>query len=155
MIIRKARLSDAENLAEMYTQFWEYHKDDPLIELEKKISIKNQVEFAKKDIIKKNVNIFVAVIDNNIVGFIEVLMKKNDKCFKIKEYGYLNSAVTHKDYRRQGIARVLDDFALKFLRKKNIKYIKTNVYNSNKNAVETWKKLGFKPLSTIMIKKTK
>lgn len=155
-IIRKAKEIDAEDLAKLFLQFWDSHnKLDPLLEFEKKVTLKNQIDFAKKDIRKRSTHIFVADLNGKVIGFVEVLIKKNESCFKIKEYGYLNSATTDKNYRGQGIARALTDVALKFLEDKGIKYVKTNVYNSNDVAMKTWNKLGFKPQSTFLIKRLK
>jgi ribosomal protein S18 acetylase RimI-like enzyme len=154
--IRKAKLSDAEDLAKLYFQFWEPHKKvDPLLEFEKKLTLKNQIEFAKKDIRKRSNYIFVAEKDDMVIGFIEFFIKKNESCFKIKKYGYLNSTATHKDYRGKGVVKALTNEALKFLKNKGIKYVRTNVYNTNKVAMKTWTKLGFKPQSTFLIKRIK
>lgn len=52
--IRKAKLSDAESLARLYFQFWEPHKKvDPLLEFEKRLTLKSQTESAKKGYQKK------------------------------------------------------------------------------------------------------
>lgn len=155
-IIRKAMLSDAINLAKLYFQFWESHrKVDPLLEFEKKLTLENQTKVARKNIKKKNNFIFVAVKDRKIIGFIEFLIKKNESGFKVKKYGYLNLATTHKDYRRKGIAKALTKACLGFLKKKRIKYVKTNVYNVNEVAMKTWIKQGFKPQSAFLIKELK
>jgi ribosomal protein S18 acetylase RimI-like enzyme len=152
--IRKAKMSDAEDLAKLYFQFWEPHRNvDPLLEFSKKLTFKNQVEFAKKDIKKKGTYVFVVERCGQIIGFIEFFIKNNDKCFKIKKYGYLNSATTHEDYRGLGVAKALTKECLKFLKKKGITHIRTNVYNTNKIAMKTWTRLGFKPQSTFLIKK--
>ncbi len=153
--IRKARLSDAEDLAKLYFQFWEPHKNvDPLLEFEKKLTLNNQIKAAKKDIKKRDNHILVA--DNGkVIGFIEFFIKKNDKLFKIKKYGYLNSATTLEEHRGKGVAKALSIEALKFLKNKRIKYVRANVYNSNEIAMKTWIKVGFKPQSTFLMKRIK
>lgn len=154
--IRKAKLSDAEDLARLYFQFWVPHKKvDPLLEFEKRTTLKDRIESAKKDIKKKNNYILVASEKEKIIGFIEFFIKKNENCFKIKKYGYLNSATTHKDYRGKGIAKALTNEALKFLKERGITHVRTNVYNVNKIAMKTWMNLGFKPQSTFLIKRIK
>jgi len=154
--VRKAKLSDAEDIAKLYFQFWEPHKEvDPLLEFNRKLTLKNQIEFAKKDIRKRNNYIFVADLNGKVIGFIEFFIKKNEDCFKIKKYGYINSATTHKDYRGKVVVKALTNEALKFLKNKGIKYVRTNVYNSNRVAMKTWTKLGFKPQSTFLIKRIK
>lgn len=154
--IRKAKIEDAGHLARLYLQFWELHrKIDPLLEFNKKITLKSEIKSAKKNIKKRGNYIFVACQKENIVGFIEFFIKKNEDCFQVKKYGYLNSATTHKDYRGKGIAKKLTNVTLKFLKKKGITYVRTNVYNVNKVAMKTWMKLGFRPQSTFLIKKIK
>src|SRR3989338_6767629 len=141
--IRKAKLSDAEDLAKLYFQFWEPHKKvDPLLEFEQKMTLKNQAEFAKNDIKKISNHILVADKNGKAIGFIEFFIKKNEDCFKIKKYGYLNSAATDKLHRGKGVAKALTNEALKSLKRKGIKYAKTNVYNANKSAMKIWIKLG-------------
>ena len=152
--IRNAELSDTEDLARLYLQFWKSHKkSDPLLEFKERLTLKNQITASRKDIKKRNNYIFVAVKNDEVIGFIEFFIKKNDKCFKIKQYGYLNSAVTLNGYRKGGIARKLYLTAAKFLKLKGIKYIKTNVYKSNKVALKAWKKIGFETQSYMMIKR--
>jgi|SRR3989338_3091988 len=154
--IRKARIGDAEHLARLYLQFWVPHKKvDPLLEFEKKMTLKNQIEFAKKEIKKRSNHIFVADLNEKVIGFIEFFIKKNDDCFKIKKYGYLNSATTDKKYRGKGVAKKLTNASLKFFKDKGIKYVRTNVYNSNDVAMKTWIKLGFEPQSTFLLKRIK
>lgn len=119
------------------------------------ITIKSEIESAKKNIKKRDNYILVACYNDKIVGFIEFFIKKNKDCFKIKKYGYLNSATTHKDYRGKGIAKALTKEALKFLKERGIIYVRTNVYNINKIAMKTWTNLGFEPQSTFLIKKIK
>lgn len=155
-IIRKAKISDARDLARLYFQFWEPHKNvDPLLEFKNKLTLKNQISAARKNIKKRDNYIFVAEKDEKVIGFIEFFIKKNENCFKIKKYGYLNAVTTEKKYRGKGIAKVLTNEALKLLKKKGIKYIRTNVYNVNKVAMKTWTRLGFEPKSTFLIKKLK
>ena len=154
--IRNAKLSDAETIADLYLQFWKSHeKIDPLLEFENKLTQDNQIEFAKKNIKKTSNNIFVADLNGKVIGFIEFLIKKNENCFKIKEYGYLNLATTDKEHRGKGVAKSLTNTALQFLKNKGIKYIRTNVYNSNEIAMKTWTKIGFEPQSTLLLKKIK
>ena len=51
------------------------------------------------------------------------------------------------------MAKALTDSALEFLKEKGIRYVRTNVYDSNDVAMKTWVKLGFEPQSTFLIKK--
>ena len=151
--IRKAKASDAPGLAELYVQFWSKHKGiDPLLELRKKPTIKNFTEDVKKDIKRRNNYIFIALKDKKIIGYIETNTNKNYKLFKVKRYGWIDTATTHKNYRGRGVARALTDYAIKFFKKKRIKYVRATVYIRNKGALEAWKRMGFKPNSVRLLK---
>jgi ribosomal protein S18 acetylase RimI-like enzyme len=153
--IRKAKSSDAEDIAVLYLQFWETHKGcDPLLELRTTPTYKQEVESAKRDIRKRSLNIFVATMNNKVVGFIEIIIKRNDETyFRIKEYGYLNSVIVHEDYRRRGIAKALIETGLNFLKEKGIEYIKTCVYDFNEESERLMQESGFVRLSRTMIKR--
>jgi ribosomal protein S18 acetylase RimI-like enzyme len=152
LIIRRAKPKDAKGLARLYLQFWEPHRNvDPLIKMKNKNNFKSLLTIARKEIKRRNLYIFVAVRGEKVVGFLEVLIKKNDEYHKIRNYGYFSSAVTHRDHRGQGIAKALTIAGLNFLKAKGIEYVRANVYNSNKIAMRTWQRLGFKPQSTMLI----
>ena len=149
MKIRKAKKGDEKELGELFKQFWEVHKNiDPILVPAKKLASKDYVQQAKESIKENGKYLFVAVESGKIVGFIDFYIKKNDKFFKVKKYGYLDSVVTHKDYRRKGIARGLTKFAINFLKKKGIRYVRAKVDNSNKIALQAWVKIGFKSKNT-------
>ncbi|MFH1585205.1 MAG: GNAT family N-acetyltransferase [archaeon] len=154
MKIRKARKGDERDLMELYPQFWEIHNlIDPLIKPAKKLTRKSYLNGAKENIKKFKFGFLVAEIDGKVVGYIEFMIKKNENFFKVKRYGYLDATVTHKNYRKRGVAKALTKEAIKSLKKRGIKYVKANVYNSNKIAIGVWKKLGFKENSTMLLKK--
>ena len=159
MKIRKAKKGDELYIAELSTQFWKAHKNinDPLLEPFKKLTFKDHIKNAKKSINNKDKNHFflVAEIEDKVVGAKEFFIKTQDSFFKIRRYGYLDSTSVHEKYRKKGIAKALTNETLKILGKKGIKYVKSNVYIKNKIAMNTWTKLGFKPLYINLFKTIK
>jgi len=154
MKIRKPTKKDLEELSDLVLQFWEVHKNlDPLIEPKKKETkqdrIKGFLEFSKR----KNHFLYVAVEEKIVVGYTEFYIKDNDKFFKVRRFGYMDTIVVHKDFRRKGIGKELTKFVLDFLKKKGIKYVRANVYNKNETALKVWKKAGFEFQSTQLFKK--
>ena len=144
--IRKARPEDAEGLAGLYLQFWEPHKNvDPLIGLKGKRDLRTHLAFARRDIKDMKNIIFVAVRGDRVLGYVEALVKKNERCFRIGRYGYFNSAVTDRAQRRRGIAKALTAEMLVLFNTREIEYIKANVYNTNRVALRTWKKWASSP----------
>jgi ribosomal protein S18 acetylase RimI-like enzyme len=155
MEIRAAQTGDAPGLAKLFLQFWEAHSDcgDPVLELSKHRTLADEKKAALRYMRKKDTHLIVAVEGGEALGYIEVLIKKNDPIFKEQEYGYLDSCVVNKWARRSGIGKMLIRAAFAFLRKKDIRSVKTNVYLSNRTASAFWKKTGFRPISAMMLKK--
>lgn len=153
MHVRKAKPNDAEGIAKLYLQFWEVHKGvDPVIRLKKKPTIETEAEFAKQIIRKKSSIVLVAETEEQIIGMAEVKIQKNDECFRVKKYAWLNACVVDKNHRRKGVAKKLTEEAIRETKKKNIKYMKIKTYNDNKTALEAWKRLGFEEISTELFK---
>lgn len=154
MLIRKARSKDVKGIAKLYLQFWKAHPGvDPLITPRKKPTMKGETKAAAKDIRKRNEYYFVADDNGNIAGYIELCIKKNHKIFKVRKYGYINSIVVDRKYRGKGIARMLVNHSARFFRQKKLKYLRLNVYFSNKAAQKVWSKIGFRNESMFMLKK--
>ena len=152
MEIRKAKLSDAKGLAKLFLLFWDSHKGvNPLLELRKKPTLESETKEAKKYIRKGKPEIFVAVDDDSVIGFIEVSIKKNEPVFKVKKSGYIESLVVDKKCRRAHVGSSLLAYVKALLKKRGVGYITVTVYPSNRLAVEFWKKTGFKDISKIVI----
>lgn len=154
MLIRKAKSKDVRGIAKLYLQFWKAHPGvDPLITPKNKPTMKSEIKAAAKDIRKKNEYHFVADDNGRIAGYIELCIKKNHRIFKVRKFGYINSIVVDKKCRGKGIARMLVKYASGFFRQKRLKYVRLNVYFSNKAAQKAWSKIGFRNESMFMIKR--
>jgi len=158
MKIRKATKDDLNDLAELDKQFWKVHSGiDPFIEPAKKLTMKNHFKHARKIINnkKKNDFYFVCEINDKVIAALNFQIQKNESFFKVKKYGYLDSITVHKDYRKKGIARALTNFALNFLKKKGIKYVKFHTNWENKNAINAFKKMNFKEKNIMFYKRVR
>jgi ribosomal protein S18 acetylase RimI-like enzyme len=156
LTIRKARLEDAEQLAKLYLQFWEAHKNpSPLHEPRVKVDYNNLVKDAKKTIKDKEIYTYVAEENGEIVGYIGFLIWTNISYFKIRKYGYIDEIVVDKKHRKTGIARQLLDFTEELFRKRGIRYIQLRVELKNEIAQKAWEKMGFKRDSIEYLKEIK
>ncbi|MCR4327408.1 MAG: GNAT family N-acetyltransferase [Nanoarchaeota archaeon] len=156
--IRKAKLGDEKEIGSLMKQFWEEHKRvDPLLELSKSPTLNHSIQEAREDIIsfekKKGTFYFVAIVDNKIVGCKLFRIRMQHSFFKVRKYGFFDTIVVDKKYRRKGVAKTLDMEAVKILKKHGIKYIKTHVYLNQKGALKKSLNSGFKPVNYRLIKK--
>lgn len=140
-------------MARLFLQFWEVHNNvDPVIKPKKKPTIKNQAETAKKDVRKKS-KITLVAEEEEVIGFIQVDIKNNDDFFRMKKFAMLSACVVDINHRKKGVAKQLTEEAVKEVKKRNVKYMKTECYNVNKDAMRAWEKLGFQKISTNLLRK--
>lgn len=57
--------------------------------------------------------------------------------------GYIHHLAVEEEYRTKGIAKELVGICLKNLKKQGIKKVRIFVLDTNKNAIEFWKHIGF------------
>lgn len=152
MIIRKAKLKDAEQIAKLYLQFWEVHKKiNPLHKLDYTINYKNCLKDSKNLMHYKDYLLYIAEENKEILGFILFTIKKNPEGFMVRKYGFLEEAAVDKKHRGKGIAKQLLNFALNYFKNKKLKYVSCSVEIDNDIAFKVWQKCGFKQLSRELI----
>jgi ribosomal protein S18 acetylase RimI-like enzyme len=152
IVIRKIKTKDIDKVAQIamdsYVEMFgdEMEKEDLDYELEKR----NSKYFSKT----KN-NVLVAIIENNIIGFIEfgaIGYKKEDlpKNVEIKESDIeLNKIYIDADYRGKGVGKKLIQEMINIVQKSDVNNIYLDVYGENKRAVKTYNRMGFKEVGQI------
>ncbi len=90
---------------------------------------------------KKNVYTIGAFINNEIVGIaVNVLNPRK----KMKHVATLNSMYVREAYRKLGIAQSLIKQVINFSKSNEVEIINLSVSSNNGNAIELYKKLGFR-----------
>ena len=82
--------------------------------------------------------IFVAEDNNIVIGFISVVL------FKEEGYIYLDDYSVKEKYRGQGIGSELMNMAFEYAKEKGIKTIITHVESANSESINFYKNKGFK-----------
>jgi len=78
---------------------------------------------------------FIVLHENKIIATI--------KCSHDGRRGYIHHLAVKKEFRKQGIARELVNKCMEILRKQGINKYRVFVMDSNEEALEFWKHLGF------------
>jgi len=85
---------------------------------------------------------FIAIEDDEIVGYITISVRPQPSFYKIRNVGAISGLMVHKDYRRRGIATQLLSKARTFFEKKNVNYFTVYTATANKGATKFYKKNG-------------
>ncbi len=154
MKIRKATIKDTKGLAELYVQFWEYHKDPtPLFECSVDTNLKNSIKDARLTIKDKKTNTYVAVENDKIIGYIAFSIVKNIAWFKIRRYCYVDECGVDNNWRGKGVAKELLECVIEYCKAKRINYLELKTLVGNELAENVWQNLDFKKEATVWFKK--
>ena len=91
---------------------------------------------------KDNNKLFIAIDDNNIIGYIYIKLISTDGIDNNKEL-LIDALYVEEDYRNKGIATSLINKVKEYSINNNIKYISINVLDKNIKAKNLYNKLGF------------
>ena len=98
--------------------------------------------------------LFVAEADGRMAGFIHVMVHDSPDVaiMKPRRFALVDNLTVKKVYHRQGIGRLLMDYADAWARKNGASSIELNVYAFNDTAVAFYQNLGYEFLSYRMSK---
>jgi ribosomal protein S18 acetylase RimI-like enzyme len=145
MIIRKATVNDYIAVSEIYEQSTKLHSN-----LEPGWIKENRPFGINQDVYVKLINdskstILVAVLQDVVVGFVEVLIKnelENDY-FNEKNFAWVDDVAVRDNARGIGVGRKLMEAAEQWARIKKVDSIELTTRVVNVGAIEFYKKLGY------------
>ena len=138
-IIKKATKSDATKLDELLTMLIQYERnyDDTINESFK-------VNNYYKNYLKQNEHVYIAVVNNNIIGFLDGFII-NDNVSKTK--AKIKALYVIKEYRNKHVATSLINNFINVAKTYNCDNIEINVISDNEVAKSLYQKLKFKTFS--------
>jgi ribosomal protein S18 acetylase RimI-like enzyme len=153
---RKILKKDIPKIATLYINLALYIKQetkDPYFEIND-LSEQSTICSLEKDIQDKTKQIFVAVENDNIVGFIAGVIID---CFlpfsKVTKVGYISGAYVSEENRNNGIMKNLEKMITSYFMEHKLTYAELNVMSNNFVGKKTWNKLGYVTFREQMRKK--
>ena len=141
IIIRKATLEDLHTIQELNNSLFELEKANYDSTLVKDWPLSEEGKEYFFDLIK-NHYVIVAILDNNIVGYLAGSIEEKGSYVEI-QYGEINNMLITNECRGHGIGKLLINNFKKYCKTKNISNIKVVASYKNKNAIEFYHKNGF------------
>lgn len=151
--IRKAKISDLENIAELEKQQNSLHEKFDYQYYAQDYDFKKKwIKLVKKKLFNNRKSLFlVAVNENILVGFIHGDIRDNF-LRQIKKYGHIDDIFIDEDYRNKKIGTMLVGKLMRWFKRNRILYVDLMVSLKNKAAVRFYEKLGFKEYERMMKK---
>lgn len=146
MIIREARQSDLEDVVFLWKMLQKEHELlEPRLRMSQSAEQRWRTDYPGW--IRSNVHgIFVAEVEEKIVGMITVHPYWPAPIYEEREEAYINDIIVHPDYRGRGIARKLVEAVQEWASERAIAQIRAGVISGNPQALAFWEKVGARPL---------
>ncbi|PIN86538.1 hypothetical protein COV19_04585 [Candidatus Woesearchaeota archaeon CG10_big_fil_rev_8_21_14_0_10_44_13] len=151
MKIRKAVLKDVQAIIGLSDDFMNDHSEIVFRKnkkLKPHLAIRKNAnalfsKYIRKNIKSKDGDVFVVEDKGKLVGYLFILIKKNNPIFKLRRLGYISDLYLKKPYRNRKISSRLKDIAISWFRKKGIRYASICVYPQNAHAHKIYGRWGF------------
>jgi ribosomal protein S18 acetylase RimI-like enzyme len=137
-------------LLELWTEFFDYHRDidpyytrseDALVHIEKRFREKLEVEDSQ---------VLVAVEEDRVIGYSLFWIADNSPYVKEKRHGFICDLAVTSTHRSGGIGERLLENTLAWFRAKGIKRIAIYTLTGNPRAIAFWDRHGFEPTMQCM-----
>lgn len=152
MQIRKAKLSDIEQVVKLSLMMQRYH-----VAFDSNFALtKNAAEelapFLKRWLRSRKKLFLVAEEDKKIVGYTLAMLSMRPPIFKHRKYGFITDVFVSAKYRNRGITKGMLEGTYTWLRKHGVKEAVLTVHAMNKLGITVWEKEGFE---TVFLRKRK
>ena len=142
--IRSLDKNDFEQVGSFLPEMWFSHSSNSDLISKKKLENLSLPKCLNDIIQDKKQKGFVAVVNNEVVGFIRCEIKKCPEFYTFKNELYMDDLIILKEYRDQGIATKLLEECVLFAKKNKIDLLTCKIWKFNKESKEFFKKFGFR-----------
>jgi diamine N-acetyltransferase len=144
-IIRKAKVNELKAIQELNNQLFVHDREfDPFLNMKWPFN-KIGEKYFKNKINEKDGVCFVAIVREEIIGYMAGVIMKPFSYRKIKKQSELENILIKEEYRGQGIGEKLFNEFIKWSKEKGVERIKVSAYYGNIKAINFYKKVGFTP----------
>ena len=141
VIIRKAYLEDLNTIRELNNSLFKLEKENYDSTLVNDWPLTEEGKEYFSDLIN-NQYVIVAVLDNNIVGYLAGSIDEKGSYVEV-QYGEINNMFIKDEYRSYGIGKSLIDNFKDHCKSKGINNLKVVASHKNKKAIEFYCRNGF------------
>lgn len=151
LVIRTAMSDDLDAIVEMWWESARYHE-----KLETRFQYASDAGTASRQFISKQIEsedgcYWVALVADDIVGYVEAMVIERPPIHLHRRIGYLGSLYVKEKARRKGIGTELWTIAQEWLKAKDIATVNLMVATKNPAAIEFWRKLNFREIMVRMV----
>ncbi len=143
MEIRKAKLKEVSQVADLGVEMIKYHHKLDTYESPSKNIKQVYKDYLKKTIYSSTKILLVAVDGGKVVGYALSSTRLRPPVFKDRKMGFIDDIFFIEKYRGKNFAGIFLKMLFKWFKEKGIHNIELTVHDKNELAKKAWKKYGF------------
>jgi len=153
--IRKAIANDYNNLCELFNEIDALHRVNLPHIFQKPNGPAREKDYYLMLLADGNVGLFVVEMDDQLIGFVHVLLRDTPDLPVIvpQHYAVIDGIAVKSEFQNHGIGKMLMETAREWASANGAVFIELNVYEFNKNAISFYERLGYQITSRKMRKK--
>ena len=146
MEVRKAQTSDLDDLIELNLEVHAIHLQERPEEF-KELSAQDIRSSLSYVLSQKSAEILVCCSEEQVVGYVlvRVVNRPENPVQKPRTFLYIDQIDVKKEYRRQGVGKLILDAAREFAIQQGLDLVTLDVWKFNVNAVSFFRSQGFEP----------
>ena len=152
IVVREATCQDIPAIVRLAEELLDFHKDrDPLFT---RAANSGDVlaQFVEANIRSETACVFVAVVNNQIVGYCQGMLQKHPPVLVETDYGQILDIMVTANSRRTGAGEKMVSALRDWFGLKGVHRIEVRRLISNEIAARFWAKMGFEPfLETLFV----
>jgi ribosomal protein S18 acetylase RimI-like enzyme len=152
IVVREATCRDIPAIVGLWKELLDFHKDrDPFFA---RAANGGDVfaQFIEGNIRSEAACVYVAVVNNQIVGYCQGMLEKHPPVLVETEYGHILDIMVTANSRRTGAGEKMVSALRDWFRLKGVHRIEVRRLISNEIASQFWAKMGFEPyLETLFV----
>lgn len=152
--IRKATANDYDNLCELFNEIDTLHRVNLPHIFQKPNGAAREKDYYLGLVADENIGLFVVEADEELVGFVHVLIR-DTPIFPViipQHYAVIDGIGVKSEFQNHGIGKILMEKAQEWAATNGAVFIELNVYEFNKNAISFYERLGYQVSSRRMRK---
>ncbi len=148
--VRKATRADLKDVTDLWYELAVMHEDLVFGYDLSRDAKEAWKEFVEDGFKRKNMCTYVAEEDDELIGFLNVVIRERLDIFKETKIGMILDVFVKEERRGEGIGSLLVKRAEEWFEKKGVKSAVLTVSPNNEKAVEFWEEKGYE---TYLLKK--
>lgn len=153
--VRKPSAEDYNSLCDLFEEIDSLHRDNLPHIFKKPDEPVRERDYFLGLVSDNNVGLFVAELEENVIGFVHVIIKEapDIPIFIQRRYAVVDSILVKSGFQNHGIGKLLMAKMQEWSIANGATSIELNVYEFNSSGISFYKRCGYKTFSRKMSKK--